>query len=65
MRWYFVQIIKAYVLSIGTCATVPCEPCQIRKEAALSNVYGVPQASLIGALLILSAQSISVLIVEL
>jgi len=49
MRWYFVQIINIDVLNIGTCATKPCEPCQVRKEAAFSDVPSVPQATLIGA----------------
>ena len=37
------------MLSIGTRATVPCELCQVRKEAALSDVHGVPRATLVGA----------------
>jgi len=49
LRWYLAQIIEVYVLSVGTRATVPCEPCQVRKEAALSDVHGVPRASLAGA----------------
>jgi len=33
----------------GSCAMGICEPCQVRKEAALSGITHVPQISLTGA----------------
>ena len=34
------------MLKIESYAIGPCEPCQVRKEAALSNTFCVPQGSL-------------------
>lgn len=36
-------------LTIGSCAMSPHEPCQVRKEAALSGLTHVPRGSLIRA----------------
>ena len=36
------------MLIIGSCATKNHEPCQIRKEAAVSGHLRVPQGSLVG-----------------
>jgi len=36
------------MLKVGSCATAACEPRQVRKEAAVSKNYRVPQVHLTG-----------------
>ena len=42
-----VSLVLSVVLRIRPCATVSCEPRQVRKEAAVSSAFCVPQVSLV------------------
>lgn len=42
----FMVCLNGVVLTPGSCATGTHEPCQIRKEAAVSGHFCVPQGSL-------------------
>ncbi|AGN34467.1 hypothetical protein BaLi_c00290 [Bacillus paralicheniformis ATCC 9945a] len=43
---YFKVCLKQVVLTLGSCAMGIHEPCQVRKEAALSGTFHVPQGCL-------------------
>jgi len=43
----FVAALWRWCWKIESCAIETCEPCQIRKEAALSSHFYVPQGRLV------------------
>jgi len=45
----FVVCPQQVVLKIGSCAMKTCESGQVRKKAAISEIFHVPQGLLVGA----------------
>ena len=44
--WFVFGLTLEWALKVESCAIKACEPCQVRKEAALSNHFCVPQGCL-------------------